>query len=96
MHGPGLDLPRRIARHYDLSLQVSSFFALLILSEIITDQSVLSLGQVDVRTMAYKLRRGLKDSNIEIRSRRAVGYWLDHDTRRELAKQFNIELGVSV
>ncbi len=92
----GHDLPRAIARHYDLPLQVSSFFALLILSECITDQSVACLGVVDARGLAHKLRRGLKDSPIKICSRRAVGYWLDDDTRRVLAKQFNIELGVSV
>ncbi len=82
--------------HYDLPLQVSSFFALLILSECITDQSVACLGQVEARALAHKLRQKLKGSDIKICSRRAVGYWLDDDTRRLLAKQFNIELGVSV
>ncbi len=90
------ELPNRLARHYDLPLQVSSFFALLILSECITDQSVLCLGQVEARVLAHKLRRKLQGSDIKICSRRSVGYWLDDDTRRLLAKQFQIELGVSV
>ncbi len=45
--------------------------------------------------LAHKLRRAL-GNKIEVRSRRSVGYWLDDDTRRLLAKQFQIELGVSV
>lgn len=89
------DLPCRLARHYGLPLQVSSFFALLILSEGITDQSVTCLGQVEAKILAHKLRRALEGKNIEVRSRRAVGYWLDDETRRHLAKQFNVELGIS-
>jgi hypothetical protein len=89
------DLPMRIARCYDLPLQVSSFFALLILSECITQQSVSSLGQVDVRILAHKLRRALQGTDIEVRSRRTIGYWLDDDVRRSLASKFNVELGIS-
>ncbi len=81
--------------HYDLPLQVSSFFALLILSECITPQSAGSIGQVDIRQLVHKLRRALEGTDIEVRSRRTIGYWLDAETRRVLAGKFNVELGIS-
>ena len=96
MESRGGDLPRRIAQQFDIPLQVSSFFALLILSECITHQSVSCLGQVDARALAYRLRCALKDTDIRIKSRRTIGYWLDIDTRRLLASRFNVELGVSI
>lgn len=89
-------LPMRIARCYDLPLQVSSFFALLILSEYLTQESISSMGQVDIKVLAHRLRKALTGKNIEIRSRRTMGYWLDDDVRRQLATKFNIELGISI
>ncbi len=91
------DLPGRIARHFDLPLQVSSFFALLILSECITTEvSFESMGDVDARALAHRLRRALDGTDIEVRSRRSIGYWLDISTRRLLAAKFGVELGVSI
>ena len=90
------DLPRRIAMHYDLPLQVASFFALLIISECITPESVVCIGQVDIRMLAHKLRRALENTDIEVKSRRTIGYWLDADIRRVLADKFNVELGIGI
>lgn len=86
----------RIARRYDVSLQVASFFALLILSEGITEQALRNtMGEVDIHNLVYRLRRALehrgKTADI-IKSRRAVGYWLDFDVRMALAAEFGIEI----
>lgn len=94
-----LDLQTRLARHYGLPLQVASFFAILILSENTTAASTFKeMGSVDVRGLIHKLRKALKISAplIEIQSKRAVGYWLDDDTRRALAFSFGVELGISI
>lgn len=95
MKPPG-DLPRRIAIQYDLPLQVASFFALLILSETVTPESISTLGDVNIYGMVYRLRCALKETDIEIKSRRTIGYWLDDDVRRGLAGRFNIELGIGI
>lgn len=90
------ELPRRIAMHYDLPLQVASFLALLILSENVTPESVSSIGDGSIYMMVHRLRGALKDTDIEIKSRRTIGYWLDADVRRILADKFNVELGVGI
>jgi hypothetical protein len=92
-------LQTRIAREYSLPLQVSSFFALLILAEHITPATAFSqLGCVEARGLVYKLRKALKEKapEIEIHSQHGVGYWLDHNQRRNLATQFGIELGITL
>ncbi len=84
-----VDLPRRVACHFDLPLQVSSFFSLLILFEYINDDVVfLNMGDVCSKKLAHKLRRALPD--IDIRCRNNVGYWLTPEARRELAVRFNL------
>jgi hypothetical protein len=93
------DLQHRIAREYSLPLQVSSFFALLILAEHTTPASAFGkLGCVEARGLVYKLRKQLKSKapEIEIYSQHGVGYWLNHDTRRNLAIQFGVELGITL
>ncbi len=93
-------LPYKLARHYNLPLQVSSFLALLIVSESITaEHAFQSLGQVEAKSLAHRLRAAMKsqgDKAIEIHSRRSVGYWLDDETRRSLAAKFGVTLGISL
>src|SRR5258708_6497092 len=91
-------LSNRLARYYGLPLQVSSFFSLLILSECTTPQSAFkNMGAVDARGLVFKLRTVLrvKAPEIEIRSQRSLGYWLDADIRCALARKFGVELGIA-
>ena len=93
------DLQHRIAREYSLPLQVSSFFALLILSEHTTPASAFGrLGCVEARGLVYKLRKSLKTKapEIEIHSQHGVGYWINQDTRRTLAIKLGVELGITL
>lgn len=75
---------------YDLPLQVASFFALLILSENVTPESASSLGDGNIYMLVHRLRCALKDTDVVIKSRRTIGYWLDADVRRILADELGV------
>jgi hypothetical protein len=84
-------LVRRLAHRFDVPLQVASFLLLLIKNEIVDANLVYDeLGAVDLRGLAYKLRKGLKNKHpdVMIQSRKRIGYWLP-DTHR---KQFHTEI----
>lgn len=84
-------LPRRIARHYDVNLRVAEFLSLLIVHEFVTTARVYDeLGTVECRQLAWRLRRAVPE--VELNSRRSIGYWLTPHQRSELADTFGVAI----
>lgn len=83
------DLPRRIAREFDIPLQLAQFLSLLILNEFVTTRRVYDdLGTTECRALAFRLRKAVP--SVTLNSRRFIGYWLTPNQRSELASTFGV------
>lgn len=83
------DLPRRIAREFDIPLQLAQFLSLLILNEFVTTRRVYDdLGTTECRALAFRLRKAVP--SVTLNSRRFIGYWLTSNQRSELASTFGV------
>mgnify|MGYP001617366158 CR=1 FL=1 len=81
---------RRVACHFDISYQLAQFFRLLVVYEFVTTRRVYDeLGTAEIRTLAFRLRKAVPD--LELNSRRSIGYWLPPGQRTEFAEQFGLE-----
>jgi len=88
------DFLRRIARHYDIPLQLASFLSMLIIHEFVTSNRIYEeLGTTECRQLAFRLRKAVPD--LTLHSRRFVGYWLEPAERTALATKFNKPAKVS-
>ena len=83
----GSDLTSRLARHYDIPLQLAKFLSLLIVYECVTTRCLYDeLGTTECRQLLYRMRKAVP--SLTINSRRLVGYWLAPEVRVFLADQF--------
>lgn len=88
---PHRAIASRVARHYDVPIQLASFLSLLIINECVTSRRIYDeLGTTECRQLAYRLRKAVP--TLTLHARRTVGYWLDPDARKELADLFAIVL----
>lgn len=87
----GNDLPRRLARHYNLSLHQAKFLAMLVLYECVTaHRAYEELRTTECRRLAFCVRNAIP--SLTIHSRRFVGYWLTPEDRGALARAFGVTI----
>lgn len=77
---------RRMSIQYGLSPKLAALLRLLITEECVTvADAYRQIGVQDVRGLVYRLRRRV---DVPINSQHSVGYWIDHETREQLAIKF--------
>ena len=88
------DLHLLLARRYGLALKPAKFLSLLIVHELVTDRLAYdSIGDVSCSNLVFRLRPVLRDKiGGKIHNKRQVGWWLDDDTRDQLATYYGIQI----
>lgn len=72
--------------HYDLSPSLAKILLLLVKNKVVTARMIEVEHRLtkDAKVALHRLRRRLEGVDIEIKSRRDVGYWLDDEARRNI------------
>lgn len=73
---------------FKIPQSMAKLLLLLLNNKSLTTQEISQVHKIstDGRTAAHRLRRYLKDYNIEIKSRREIGYWLEPETKDMIKK----------
>jgi len=71
---------------YDLSPSLAKILLLLVQNKVVTARMIEVDHRLtrDAKVALHRLRRRLEGLDIEIKSRRDVGYWLGDDTRQAI------------
>lgn len=79
---------------YNLSPSLAKLLRLLIENKIVTGRMVEIEHKLstDARIAMHRLRRRMDGTEIEIKSRRDVGYWLDPDHKDEIIREIGLQL----
>lgn len=85
---------------YDLSPSLAKILLLLVKNKVVTPSMIEVEHRItkDAKVAIHRLRRRLEGMQIEIKSRRDVGYWVDDEVRisiHEAAKSDQLELPLS-
>ncbi|HLL29016.1 MAG TPA: hypothetical protein VKT73_15370 [Xanthobacteraceae bacterium] len=75
-----------IANTFRLSPAQNNLFGLLISLDTVTPEIIRQRLEIatDAKVAVHRLRRHLKEWEIQIHSRRNVGYWLDEETKEKI------------
>lgn len=75
-----------VAFMFSLPPMLEKVFRLLLLNKRVTTQMVSdSLGsEIDVKMTMFRLRKYLKPHDVEVKSKRHIGYWLESDVKERL------------
>ena len=73
---------------YDLSPSLAKILLLLVQNKVVTARMIEVDHRLtkDAKVALHRLRRRLEGLDIEIRSRRDVGYWLDDSVRQSVSE----------
>lgn len=91
----------RLQIHYDLPPSLAKILVLLVENQVVTARMI-ELDQrltKDAKVAIHRLRRRLEASEVDIKSRRDVGYWLEAPSReivRGVMKTLDSTLGGGV
>lgn len=74
----------RLQKYYDLSPALARILALLIDNEVVTPEMIQGEQRAakDAKVAVHRLRQRLLGMDIDVKSRRDLGYWLDAPVRR--------------
>lgn len=75
-----------VAFMFSLPPMLEKVFRLLLLNKRVTTQMVADhLGSdIDVKMTMFRLRKYLKPHDVEVQSKRHIGYWLDQEAKERL------------
>jgi len=78
----------RLQIHYDLSPAQAKILALLTANQVVTSRMIEIDNRItkDAKVAVHRLRSRLIASEIEIKSRRDVGYWIEAQSREKVLK----------